>query len=580
MVYNFKNLGGLPDQPLCIEATSTIFMEVESSLAATAENPSETIPTANDSSEVPVSSLGHGRMHVLTTVAEIGSIQEQENQQPELSDAISKETKCTNEVCFYRFVGRQGFGPVVRLKPSMRKVQEKGRELLADKIFPLFSILCRELLTYFQLLFILFFVVKVSIIDLGLSRNEEKNTVDLVSIGIFVLFLFLSIVDNWIIIFTYRCGLLCKPCRQVSGVEEDTADDIDCGRCSLLLNYADVVRMMLNEVIVYTIIICTMFQLILNIKQDPFYGYHTVFSIISFIVAVLWKIMTTYGLSTILMFKAVVNLRRSRKDGPVASSANWFHAHVVLYAFGQIVSQIAMIVLIGVKMEYENRDFVMGSTAQVNGFLWYMLFGGVIIPLAGVFVFVIPSFYSIQEYPIGYFLDFVHSSVSIGDLEQGEQSDSDKSTVPLENINIVQNIEVEFTKIHNQSVFKKYAYVFFNPLLVVLSIVCTLLIFAFLASYLLEPNPTVPRLFEVLYSGSVGWTIFFVIFGTLVCLPHLLVLFIGVVWIVIIGFLLLFIFVVIILAFACCMCFLAGNDYGRHCAESDCCRRRRRQDSE
>ena len=239
--------------------------------------------TANDSSEVPESSLD--RFQVLSTgLAEIGLIQEQENQQPELNDAISKETKCTNEVCFYRFVGQQGFGPVVKLKPSMRKVQEKGRELMEDKIFPLFSILCRELLTYFQLLFILFFVVKVSIIDIGLSSHEERNTVDLVSLGLFVFFLFLSIVDNWIIIFIYKCSLLCTPCRrQMSGVEEDTADNIECGRCSSLLKskYSDVVRMMLNEVIVYTTLICTMFQLILNIKQGPFYGYRTIFFIVS-----------------------------------------------------------------------------------------------------------------------------------------------------------------------------------------------------------------------------------------------------------------------------------------------------------
>ena len=532
-------------------------MEVESSLAATSENLRETISTDNNSSEVPESSLG--LLHVLTALAEIGLIQEQENHQPELSEAISKGTaKCTNKVCCYRFVSQQGCGAVVRLKPSIRKVQEKGRELLRDNIFPLFSFRCRELWTYFQFLVILVFVVKVSIIDLGRSSREERNTVDFVSLGLFVFFLFLSIADNTII-FIHKCSLLCTSCRQMSGVEEDTADDSDCGgRGSVLVKgkYADVVRVMLNEVIVYTIIICTMFQLILNIKQDRIYGYRTIFSIVSLIVAFIWKIMTVYGLSSILIFKGIVNLRRSRKDGPVASSANWFHAHVVLYAFGQIVSQIAMIVLIGVKMEYENRDFVMGSTIQVNGFLWYMLFGGVIIPLAGVFVFAVPSFYSVQEYPIGYFLDLVHSSVSIGDSEQGEQS------VPLESINILQNIETEFTKIHDQGIFKKYAYVFFNPFLVTLSIVYTLLIFAFLGSYWLEPNPMVPGQFEVIYSGSLGLTIFFSI---LVCLPHILVLFIGVVWIVIIGFILLFIVVLIILAFGCCMCFLcAGNDSERH----------------
>ena len=213
---------------------------------------------------------------------------------------------------------------MVRLKPSIRKVQEKGRELLQESIFPLFSFHYRELWTYFQFIVILVFVVKVSIIDIGLSSHEERNTVDFVSLGLFVFFLSLSIVDNCIIIFIYKCSPLCTSCRQMSGVEEDTTADIDCSRCSLLVNgkYADVFRMMLNEVIVYTVIICTMFQLILNIKQGWINSYRTIFSIVSLIVAFLWKIMTVYGLSAVLIVKTIETLRKIRKDGPVSSSAN------------------------------------------------------------------------------------------------------------------------------------------------------------------------------------------------------------------------------------------------------------------
>ena len=65
---------------------------------------------------------------------------------------------------------------------------------------------------------------------------------------------------------------------------------------------------------------------------------------------------------------------------------------LLLYAIGLILSQLAMFTMIGVKFDYENRDFAADRTVRVNGFLWYMLFGALLLPLAGVFTFAIPNF--------------------------------------------------------------------------------------------------------------------------------------------------------------------------------------------
>ena len=141
-------------------------------------------------------------------------------------------------------------------------------------------------------------------------------------------------------------------------------------------------------------------------------------------------------------------------------------------------------------MDYENRDFsIFENTVRISGFLWFMFFGALIVPLAGIFTFAISKFYSVQEYPIGYFLDLLHSSIMRGEL--GEQSAQESADVKqsietgVSSESIAQNIETEFTKIHSRSTLSKYGYVFLSPLLVTLSIVHTLLIFAFLMSYLL-----------------------------------------------------------------------------------------------
>ena len=73
---------------------------------------------------------------------------------------------------------------------------------------------------------------------------------------------------------------------------------------------------------------------------------------------------------------------------------------------------------ISAKMHYENKDISVHNSVQISAFLWYMLFGALIVPLAGIFTFAISNFYSVQVYPIGYFLDKLHSVIRRGGCEE------------------------------------------------------------------------------------------------------------------------------------------------------------------
>ena len=163
-----------------------------------------------------------------------------------------------------------------------------------------------------------------------------------------------------------------------------------------------------------------------------------------------------------------------------------------------------------------------------------MLFSASIVPLAGIFTIAISNFYSVKEYPIGYFLDLLHSIMKRRGFEKQSAQESAEVKHSVESgvssESITQDIETEFTKIHSRNALRKYGYVFQSPLLVALSIIHSLLIFAFLVSYLLEPDPTVHGQFGVLYSSSTGWTVFFVITSLLVGIPHVLVLLVAVIW--------------------------------------------------
>ena len=494
---------------------------------------------------------------LLTALAEIGSIQEQE----EKSDAaIHEEIECSDSrVFFYRFGGRECCVPVVKLEPSMIKTQEIGRDLLKQKVLPLFSTNGRKLWIYVQLVLVLWFGLKCAIIDIAVNSPSTRTPVDFASLAFSLVFLTLSILDTF---GTIRySSLVCTPCRgcratnklsdgataaaaaaAAAGINSISAN-LKYERCRSfsLLNskYVDLFRMILNEVIVYTITICTMLQLILNSKQDG-NKLQLAVSIISFIIAVLWKIATVYSTCIFVVVRTIFKLRMIRKDGPVASSANWCHVHLIIHVLAQMVSQVSMIVCIGAKMHYENRNFSVDNTVQISPALWYMFFGALIIPLAGVFTFVISNFYSVQEYPIGYFLDLLHSRSATrkkcGSEEQSAQeiAQSTKPEFSSEKAKkVVQKIKAEFTYIHNQSPLKKYCYVFVSPLLATSSVVYTLLILAFLACCVLEPTSVGTQL-VVLYNSSTGWTFFFVITALLVCAVNMLVLLIGALWIAII----------------------------------------------
>ena len=308
-----------------------------------------------------VAGSGNSETQVLrTAVVDIGSIQEQENQ-PHYRAALHQETKCSSKICFYRFIGPQGFGPVLELKPSMSRAREIGKELLKEKLFPLFSTNGREIWTYLQFLLILGFAIKSAVVDIAVSDPNERTAVDFVSLAFSLVFLPLSILDICITIYIHRCSTPCR--RGITTAETSnllpSTDPQGCcfSSCSLFKGrYADLFRMILNEVIVYSITICAMFQLILRTQQNGI-DLRTGFSILSFIVAVLWKMATVYGIGMFVVLRTLIAIRKIRKDGPVASTAKWFHIHLFVHVLGLMVSQVAMIVCIGVKMHYENRDF-------------------------------------------------------------------------------------------------------------------------------------------------------------------------------------------------------------------------------
>ena len=192
-----------------------------------------------------------------------------------------------------------------------------------------------------------------------------------------------------------------------------------------------------------------------------------------------------------------------------------------------------IVVFIGGKFYYDN--WPAEPTVQISPFLWYMMVGGLVIPFAGVFTFLIGNYYSVQEYPIGFFLDLLltrrvgntqndngEQSLSFKPIHFGMLSEADKGAK-----NIARKSLSDFIEMHSTNCLCKYFYVFQHPVLIILSISYTLTILAFAICFVLHVGTNNQM------ADSTGWVVFFVLGITLICLANILVLLVGGVWLII-----------------------------------------------
>ena len=482
---------------------------------------------------------------------------------------------------------KPGLAPIVEIKRSVRKAQEDGKRYLKELVFPLFSRYIREVVTYgnFLFAFILFLITLITV-----AASSTRTVVDFVNLGFSTVSWLLTSMDLIIAIYFHRCKLACdiyKYCRDrtYSTDEEATSsstccisargssnDEVDsgneaatsspdrgqCDQCCKLCcknKYADLFRLLLIEVFAYPITICSMLKVFLSIhlRSEDGIDVSTDLGITGFVVSALWNIFFIYVLRSFVILRTICAIETYREDGPVSGTGRsypyWFFAHVIM----QMVAQILMIVCIAAKMYYENRNFPADSTVRISPYLWYMILGGFFIPLAGIFTFLIYSYYYIEEYPIGLFVDLLYTVIKkrgMSDVKGLGMTEEAKEDA----IQIAEKIVCDYNEIHDVGILNKYGSVFISPFLVALSIVYALFLLAFAICCMLAPDPTTGETnLVVLHGSTTGWVVFFVVGIILINLLNMFVVLVAGVWIaiiiaVIIVIVLVITFIVLIIA--------------------------------
>ena len=496
--------------------------------------------------------------------AEATGEDDDEGSTAEDSDDLYQETCCDRccDICTSRIGISEDVCCTADIRPSMighfsalklkslRLAQKSGIRELKGKVFPLFTAYTREIQSYVLLLYTIFSLIRGIV---NFVQDDMKTTINSVDIGVSSASSVLSLLNLFIVLYFIRCRIardVCNKCRGIPleqataigyeqkgvdvGLEEEAAVQVPCDKCCKFCcknKYADLVRILLVDLLAYPITICSIFELLLGILLVQENEYN-ILGIVLFALQTINTLATVYLSRLLVIGKTIRKIELALKGRQYLKSARWFHVHFFFHVFGQILTQVLMVVCIGARFYYENRNYSANSTVssnqsvyengnystvtntvQVSPYLWYMIVGGLVIPFVGVFTFIIGNYYSVQEYPIVYFAGSILRTVGV--KEEMTEEKFEKIAVRIQD------------GISSSLCLYNYFYVFFNPLLVVLSVVYTLSLLVFAACCMLDQDPVSGVKFVVVYGISLGWIIFFLVGIGLVIFTNILVLMVG-----------------------------------------------------
>ena len=488
---------------------------------------------------------------ICQVVIKIDSLQAQET----VEDALHNDERgCSKKLC-------ECLVPVVEIKPSMRLAQMEGKKVLKELMFPLFNDTIRELVTYLNAVFAAVFgpfaIIADSIILTRAPYNDHSDhtiaVLQYVHIAFWILVCLLSLLDFSIVIIyviiNHRCKsvrVACTRCNnwcsnrnesvEFEPIPGEAAPSMGSTSCSIFKHnkYIDLIRLVLMGICIYPLTISSLLKGLLSIRQNDTVlrinhsEIITGLSMTEFAMIACWNLFFYVLCSAVIFWTICVSWKR-RKVGSIVKTAWLIDFWFIFHAMGQLVVQVLMIVCIGAKMYYENREYSVDGTVRISPYLWYMIVGGYFIPFAGVFTFTIFNFYRIQEYPIEFFIDLLYKEIKFTKISTGEAEETRIS--PKTEI-VASILMSDFEKLHNVGTLNKCAIILKRPfLLVTFLVVYALSLLAFAICCVLDPDyMTGETNFVVLDGSTTGWVVFFTIGVVLVILVNLLVPLVVVTW--------------------------------------------------
>ena len=483
---------------------------------------------------------------------------------------------CILKVCKISGDGDDGeVAPHVPMTEALRKAKTKGWRAVNRIIFPIIPDIMRDIWVAVEILTILAGLV-ISIATLTLDQNRIFNIVYLALASAST---FLALVDGF---YTLKEARSCRRCCK-NTKDEDGDDQSQCFESCRRIS--DFIRVILTEIIVYPLFICSIFEVIIGRDVE---GKNLVdrLSFALFIISCISWILYVYLFRLIILSTMIKHIKTARttpgnyrptdEDRSIQVSAFWYQIYFVIHVVLQMLVQICMLVAIGGKIRYDNRHFygiavessdetssqlfnfidvrnvtdhVTDQSIYISGHLWYMIVAGYINPLLGFLTFFVVTYYWTEEFPIGLFVNMLNicklgTKHDIIKIMKVIHHGSTKKQSVFESLNDeFDEVKDDFLKLHNASWYYKIAIPFTNPAHIVVCILYMVLQAAFIICAAVAYDEMGTLIVQILNGG--GWAAYYLAACIIGALANLYVLLVAALWIAIIAFIIALIAIII-----------------------------------
>ena len=342
--------------------------------------------------------------------------------------------------------------PVTELSPEMQKANSEGYNLMKQIFFPSIPAVLQDIWVYLELLIsIAAFVIGL----LGLFPIKEDVGFQYFYLILATIAMVMALLDGFI--YFFQLGSCARGFRFIrkalkerkkreSGEEDEDEEEEEapkksCGMSPELQakfnTWFELVRNLLNEFLLYPLLVCDLFDFISEGLEEGFLPDstdgvgNTDFSF--FVIGGLYLILAVYIMRVFMVFGTLLSLLRlpHNENASGADKGITLLVKFCIHVIGQIIVHFVILLVLAAKIHNENNiDSNPGNGSMLNmshnltanmsmeveeegggirasPFLVVSLVMGGILPLAGVAVFFIVNYYWMREFSIGFWLNML-----------------------------------------------------------------------------------------------------------------------------------------------------------------------------
>ena len=327
----------------------------------------------------------------------------------------------------------------------------------------------REIFVYVGLIFAIVSLITSSIKlndTIESDQRQLEKTLIFISFGFSIFGLVFTAIDSFIRFRHHGCRVFKRAYRNQKVVQKDDDDiaeccDDKCPRCEgtcgkSCIIVMDVARIIVLETIFYPDLLVQVFQFILLLvdnNYDPkMIAGSTWFATLKGILSIL---IFVYAQKGVILIGIIFSIRKVKKQEKWNSGL--FIIYFVCYMFGLMILQILMIIIIGERFHNEYTNY---RAIEMSGQLWYMMIFTFLMPLIGIFMFLVVHHVWTMTLPVNVTYDMIFKKM---------QTKGQKAKILEKEIKNKNEFEEDYEKLENVSTWRKFIYPYISPLHITLT---------------------------------------------------------------------------------------------------------------